>query len=86
MKYVVGAVLTLALVTPALAAEFYVVQEPTTKKCTVVSEKPTTEKTVIMGNGHVYTSRSEAQTALKEVCKTTSTSGSSTTTTTTTTR
>lgn len=85
MKHVVVTALTLALVSPALAAEFYIVQEPSTKKCTVVAEKPTTSATIVMGNGKVYTSRTEAETAVKEVC-TTSTTGSSTTTTTTTVR
>jgi len=85
MKYVLGTALTLALLTPALAAEFYVVQEPTTKRCTVVAERPAGNTLIVMGNGKVYASRSEAETAVKEVC-TTSTTGSSTTTTTTTVR
>ena len=82
MKYVLGTALTLALITPALAQEFYIVQEPSTKRCTVVAEKPTSSSMIVMGNGKVYTSRSAAETAVKEVC-TTSTTGSSTTTTTT---
>jgi hypothetical protein len=84
MKYILGTVLTLALTSPVLAAEFYIVQEPSTKNCTIVSEKPTSSTTVVMGNGKVYTSRSQAETALKEVCTSSTTgSGSSTTITTT---
>ena len=82
MKYLLGTALTLALVTPALSAEFYIVQEPSTKRCTIVSERPTSSSVTIMGNGKVYTSRQEAETAVKEVC-TSGTTGSSTTTTTT---
>jgi hypothetical protein len=82
MKYVLGTALTLALITPALSAEFYIVQEPSTKRCTVVTERPTSSAMIVMGNGKVYTSRSEAETAVKEVC-TSGTTGSSTTTTTT---
>lgn len=82
MKYILGAVVSIALLTPALADEFYVVQNPTTKDCTVTEQKPADSKTIVMGNGHVYTSRSEAQSAVKTVC-TESTTGSSTSTTTT---
>jgi hypothetical protein len=82
MKYLLGAALTLALVTPALSQEFYIVQEPATKKCTIVEEKPTSETMVVMGNGKVYTTRTEAESAIKEVCTTSSTTGSTTTTTT----
>ena len=39
-KYVVVAALLIAVATPALAAEFYLVQDPKTKKCNIVSEKP----------------------------------------------
>jgi hypothetical protein len=81
MKYILGTAVALALVTPALADEFYVVQNPTTRHCTVVEQRPTDSKTIIMGNGHVYTTRSEAESAVKTVC--TETTGSSTSTTTT---
>jgi hypothetical protein len=82
MKYILGTALTLALVTPAVSAEFYIVQEPSTKRCTIVTERPADRAVVVMGNGRVYATRSEAETAVKEVC-TSGTTGSSTTTTTT---
>jgi hypothetical protein len=52
-----------------------------------VEQKPTSSTTVVVGDGKVFTTRTEAQTALSsvEVCKTTTGSGSTTTTTTTTT-
>jgi len=81
MKYLLGAALSVALLTPALADEIYVVQNPTTKDCTVTAQKPTDSKTIVMGNGHVYTSRTEAEGAIKTVC--TETTGNSTSTTTT---
>jgi hypothetical protein len=68
--------------TPAFAQQFYIVRAPGAQECTIVAEKPTSTTVTVMGD-KVYTSRTEAQTALKEVC--TSTTGSSTTTTTTTT-
>ena len=52
--------------TPALA-DYYVVKEGTS--CKVVSKKPTDTKIVVMGNGKVYKTESEAQAEVKTVCK-----------------
>lgn len=86
-KLAIAACSFAALATPALAAEFFVVQDPGTKRCTIVDQKPTTTTTTVIGNG-TYTSRTEAETAMKsvQVCTSGAASGSSTTTTTTTTR
>jgi len=46
----------------ASAAEFYIVRDTTTKKCTVVDTKPTT--TTVVGDG-VYKTKVEAETAIK---------------------
>ena len=53
----------------AMAAEFYVVRDSTTKKCTVVETKPTTTTTTIIDNG-VYKTKTEAETGMKtmKVC------------------
>ncbi len=48
------------------ATEFYVVQDSSTKKCTIVDKKPTTTTTVVVGDG-VYKTRTEAETAMKTV-------------------
>jgi hypothetical protein len=48
----------------ASAAEFYVVRDATTKKCTVVDSKPTTTTTTVVGDG-VYKTRVEADSAIK---------------------
>ena len=79
-----GVVLS-ALALPAMAADFYVVQDASTKRCTIVEQKPTTSTTVVVGNG-TYTSRTEAESAMKSqtVCTESSASGGSSTTTTTT--
>jgi hypothetical protein len=67
VKYLIGAaLLTCATAAPAFA-DYYVVQDATTKKCTVVAQKPTTTTTTIVGNGAVYTSQSEAENAMKTV-------------------
>ena len=65
--------LAISAATPALAAEFYVVRDATTKKCTVVDAKPTVATTTVVSpSGKVYTTRAEAESALKTitVCET----------------
>ena len=56
--YVLGAAMLLSLTAPALAEGFYIVQNPTTKKCTIVTERPTTTTTTVVG-GTTYTTRTE---------------------------
>jgi hypothetical protein len=53
----------------AVAAEFYVVRDASTKKCTVVDTKPTTTTTTIVDNG-TFKTRTEAETGMKtmKVC------------------
>ena len=70
----VGGAVLIALVLPAsaqMAAEFYVVQDATTKRCTIVDKKPTTTTTVVVGDG-VFKTRTEAETGMKtiKVCTT----------------
>ena len=65
-----GALAAFALGTQAAnAAEFYIVRDSTTKKCTVVDSKPTTTPTTVVGNG-VYKTKVEAESAVKttKVC------------------
>ena len=66
-KIVLGCVLA-ALATPALAQEFYIVQDTATKKCTIVDKKPTvTTQTIVTPSGTVYKTRAEAETGMKTV-------------------
>lgn len=53
----------------AVAAEFYVVRDTTTKKCTVVETKPTTSTVTLVDNG-TFKTRTEAETGMKtmKVC------------------
>ena len=55
----------------ANAAEFYVVRDATTKKCTIVDSKPTTTTTTIVDNG-TFKTKTEAETGMKtmKVCTT----------------
>jgi hypothetical protein len=51
------------------AAEYYVVRDATTKKCTVVDSKPTTTTTTVVGDS-VYKTKTEAESGIKttKVC------------------
>jgi hypothetical protein len=62
-------VVTAAFATSAFAqtAEYYVVQDVKTKKCTIVDKRPTTAAgATIVGDG-VYKTRTEAETGMKSV-------------------
>jgi hypothetical protein len=54
----------------AQATEYYVVQDPATKKCTIVDKKPITTTSVVVGDGKVFKTRTEAETGMKtmKVC------------------
>ena len=81
MKYIAGAALALTLVTPAAAAEFWIVQDSATKRCTIVEQQPSgTTTTRNMGDGRTYTTRVEAEGAVKEVCHDGGTTGTTITT------
>ena len=69
-KIIATAFLVGALATPAFAqtAEFYIVQDTATKKCTIVDKKPTvTTTTIVSPSGTVYKTRAEAETGMKTV-------------------
>jgi hypothetical protein len=58
------------LATPALAAdEYWVVQDSSTKHCSVVTTKPTTTTTTVIGNT-AFKTRTEAESSMKttKVC------------------
>jgi hypothetical protein len=66
MKLLVAVAGFAAFATPALAAEFYIVQDTATKRCTIVEQRPTTQTTVVVGDSR-YTTRQEAEGAMKTV-------------------
>jgi hypothetical protein len=67
IKLLVAAAGFAAFATPSLAAEFYVVQDTTTKRCTIVEQRPTTQTMVVVGPGMAFTTRSEAEASMKTV-------------------
>jgi hypothetical protein len=66
-KIIAGAALLTAFAMPALAADYYIVQDSGTKKCTVVDKRPTVKTTTVVGGDKVYTTREEATSAMKTV-------------------
>jgi len=67
MKLLVAAAGFAALATPSLAAEFYIVQDTATKCCTTVEQKLTSQTTVVVGDSKTFTTRQEAEGAMKTV-------------------
>jgi len=67
MRQIALAALALAVTTPTFAAEFFVVQDSSTRKCTITESRPTvTTQKVIGPDGTVYTTREEAMTGMKQ--------------------
>lgn len=70
MKKMIISAAALAIISGAAyaqATEFYVVQDTATKKCTIVDKKPTTTTTVVMGDGKVFKTRTEAEAGMKTI-------------------
>src|SRR5262249_40758184 len=51
--------------TPTFAAEYYVIQSASNKKCSIASKKPTSDKMTLVGDGTAYKTKKEARPALK---------------------
>ena len=62
-KYLIAGLLVAGFVTPALAAEYYVAQDSSSHKCSVVSKKPDGTKQIMLGTDGFKT-KSEAHNAL----------------------
>ncbi|GAC1332994.1 MAG: hypothetical protein NVSMB26_13440 [Beijerinckiaceae bacterium] len=60
---------TASIAQTANAAEFYVVRDASTNKCTIVDTKPTTTTTTIVDNG-TFKTKTEAEAGMKtmKVC------------------
>jgi hypothetical protein len=60
-----GAALAAFVVTPSFA-DFYIVQEPTTKQCRIVEERPAPSVGVVIG-GSGFSVRTEAESRMRTV-------------------
>jgi hypothetical protein len=68
-KHLAAAAIIATLAGPAsaqYAREYYVVQDSTTKRCTIVEEKPTAT-TIVQVGPLVFKSRSEAEAGMKTI-------------------
>jgi hypothetical protein len=65
-----GFALTTFFVTPTLA-DYYIVQEPTTKRCRIVEERPAPGVGVVIG-GIGFGVRTEAESRMRTECRETS--------------
>jgi hypothetical protein len=75
MKALIAGVTLAALyVTPTLA-DFYIVQEPTTKRCRIVEERPAGGAAVVIGTPFGARVEAERQMRTVEVCRETTGSG-----------
>jgi hypothetical protein len=63
-KRIVVAAVLIAIATPALAEEFYVSQDPQTKRCKIVTEKPDGQTMVMIGT-ESYATKEDAKAAKK---------------------
>ena len=63
-KYVVAGLLVAGFATPAFAAEYYVAQNNSTHKCSILSKKPD-GKTLTMLGTEGFKTKSAAESALK---------------------
>ena len=75
-RLAIAAALATAIAVPAyaqtMATEYYVVQDTSTKRCTIVDKKPTTTTTVTQVGPVSFKTRSEAKSGMKtiKVCET----------------
>jgi hypothetical protein len=61
-----GAALAAFVVTPSLA-DYYIIQEPTTKRCTIVEERPASPSVGVVIGGIGFGVRTEAESRMRTV-------------------
>jgi hypothetical protein len=67
-KYAIAAVLIAALAAPALAAQYFVALDTSTKQCHVMAQRPDGAAMKQVGSG-AYKSEAEAQQALRSLAE-----------------
>jgi hypothetical protein len=65
--FIAAAAVAFSTVAYAQSAEFYVVQDVKTKKCTIVDKKPTTTTTVTQVGPVAFKTRQEAESGMTTV-------------------
>jgi hypothetical protein len=74
-----GAALAAFVITPTLA-DYYIIQEPTTKRCRIVEERPASPSIGVVIGGAGFGVRTEAESRMRTVeeCRESGTSGGTT--------
>jgi hypothetical protein len=74
--FLVGAALAAFAVTPSLA-DYYIIQEPTTKRCRIVEERPAAPSVGVVIGGVGFGVRTEAESRMRTVeeCRESGTTG-----------
>jgi hypothetical protein len=68
MKRALVAIIVLLFSTPIWAAEFYIMRDLTTQKCTVVDKRPVTAvKTITLASDAIYKTREDAESAMRAI-------------------
>ena len=68
MKRTLVAITVLLFSTPIRAAEFYIMRDLTTQKCTVVDKRPVTAvKTITLASDAIYKTRKDAESAMRAI-------------------
>jgi len=68
MKSICVVAILLSLTTGAAAGEYYIVQDTSTRQCSVVEIPPTTTQFVLLEKGKVFSDRDEAKAAVGAAC------------------
>jgi hypothetical protein len=66
LKCALAGLLIVGFITPAMAEEYYVVRDTTTKKCTIITEKPISSRSVTVLGVTIFKSKSEAEGYMKK--------------------
>jgi hypothetical protein len=66
LKFALSGLLIAGSVLPALAEEYYVTRDPTTQRCTVVTEKPTSSSSLTVLGVTIFKSKTEAEGYMKK--------------------
>jgi hypothetical protein len=68
MKRTLVAITVLLFSTPIRAAEFYIMRDLTTQKCSVVDKRPVTGvRTITLASDAIYKSRGDVESAMRAI-------------------
>jgi hypothetical protein len=67
IKMILAVAVTVSVAAPAMADEYYVVREPSTHKCTVVTKKPASNEEVTQIGPLAFETRQKAEERIKTV-------------------